>query len=68
MSASNLLVAVSLLQELLRQAVNIGTLLHQAHAEGRTLTAVELQAIRDARNAAIAGLDAAIAEAESQAS
>lgn len=66
MSATDLLTAINALNELIRAASAVGSVIAQAQAENRPLSAVELRAIREQRDNAIAGLDAEIAKAEAE--
>jgi ABC-type transporter Mla MlaB component len=60
----NSAVAVTLLVELLKQAASISVLIRQAQAEGRDLTAVELNSVAEIDDAARASLVDAIAKAK----
>lgn len=63
---NDLLSAVNLLNELLRTASAVSSVITQATSEGRKLSSVEMRAIREQRDDAIAGLDAEIAKAEAE--
>jgi ABC-type transporter Mla MlaB component len=60
----NSAVAVTLLVELLKQAASISVLIRQAQAEGRDLTAVELNSVAEIDDAARVALVDAIAKAK----
>lgn len=63
---NEVLVALSALNELLRMAGSVGTVIATAHSEGRTISPAELRQIRETRNEAIQALDAAIEAAEAE--
>lgn len=62
MSVTNALVAINALNELMRTALAISSLLREAHERGQSIGKAELQAIVAERNAAIAELDQMIAQ------
>lgn len=62
----NAVTAVSLVAELLRQALAIQQLIRQAQEENRDLTAMELQAVVERDDVARAALALAIAKAKEE--